>query len=94
MPYRRRTLISIIAECRRDQGVGQRELSRRMKKPYMWVSRLERGEAKHIDVFDLMDVADQLHANASDWLRALEKKKPRHLRSPPANAGLAHKRHP
>lgn len=70
-----RTLIGVIAEFRRDIGVSQRELARRLGKPPSFINKIELFE-RRLDLLEYIAIAEALGQRPDVWLRPLRSNLP------------------
>ncbi|MDB5580359.1 MAG: Helix-turn-helix domain protein [Bradyrhizobium sp.] len=56
---RYRQMLAMLISARRNAGLNQAEVARRLGKPQQFVSRYELGE-RRLDVFEFIDVAETL----------------------------------
>lgn len=49
-------LLSALSQARKDAGMTQAELAKKLKKPQSYVSKVENGE-RRLDVMELMEIA-------------------------------------
>jgi transcriptional regulator with XRE-family HTH domain len=56
---RYRQMLAMLISARRNAGLNQAEVARRLGKPQQFVSRYELGE-RRLDVFEFIDVAATL----------------------------------
>jgi transcriptional regulator with XRE-family HTH domain len=56
---RYRQMLAMLISARRNAGLNQAEVARRLGKPQQVVSRYELGE-RRLDVFEFIDVAETL----------------------------------
>ena len=54
-----RTLIQVLVAARKQAGLTQRDLASRLKRPRVFVGRLEAGE-RRIDVIEFIEIAKVL----------------------------------
>ncbi|MBE0613803.1 MAG: helix-turn-helix transcriptional regulator [Burkholderiales bacterium] len=59
-----------IKAARKDAGMTQEELARRLKRPQSFVSKYESGE-RRLDVIEFMHIADALGVNASEFVESI-----------------------
>mgnify|MGYP001596973086 FL=1 len=59
-----------IKAARKDAGMTQEELARRLKRPQSFVSKYESGE-RRLDVIEFMSVAEAIGINASDFVESI-----------------------
>lgn len=63
--------LSILTDARKESGVGQRELGRRLERTQSYVSKLERGDQR-MDVIELLAYCNAIGAPASHIVLRLE----------------------
>ena len=51
-----RSLIDILVESRKQAGLTQRDLAARLKRPHVFIGRIEAGE-RRIDVIEFIEIA-------------------------------------
>jgi transcriptional regulator with XRE-family HTH domain len=51
-----RTLIDILVESRQQAGLTQRDLAARLKRPHVFIGRIEAGE-RRVDVIEFIEIA-------------------------------------
>ena len=59
-----------IKAARKDAGMTQQELARRLKRPQSFVSKYESGE-RRLDIIEFMHVAMAIGINASDFVESI-----------------------
>lgn len=52
-------LLAALVQARRDAGMTQAELAKKLKKPQSYISKIENGE-RRLDVIELMEVTKTL----------------------------------
>lgn len=65
-----RDLIDVIAAYRREIGVSQRELARRLGKPPSFVNKIELLE-RRLDLLEYIAIAEALGQEPGSWLKTL-----------------------
>jgi transcriptional regulator with XRE-family HTH domain len=65
------TLREVLADQRRDQGITQTELARRLGKPQSFVSKVESGE-RRLDVIEFLELAKILDLDVCRVLNSLD----------------------
>jgi ribosome-binding protein aMBF1 (putative translation factor) len=63
----------ILVEARRDAGLTQVALAKKLGRPQSFVSKFERGE-RRLDVIEFVEVARALSLNAARIVSALERR--------------------
>ena len=63
-------LLSLLVSARRDAGLRQVDLAKRLGKPQSFVSKIERGE-RRLDVVELIVVARAIGVDEIGFLRAV-----------------------
>ena len=58
-PKQYQHFLEILAEARDKTGINQRELSRQLKRPHTYISKVESGE-RRIDVIEFIEIARAL----------------------------------
>jgi len=64
-------LCALLVARRKDAGLSQYELARKLKRPQSFVAKIEIGE-RRIDVLEFLDIARALNADPYEILRAVE----------------------
>ena len=62
----------LLIQARKDAGVTQVELAKKLAKPQSFVSKLERGE-RRIDLIEFLEIAQALGINITAFLKKLSK---------------------
>jgi transcriptional regulator with XRE-family HTH domain len=62
---RYRLFLSLLVSLRKEQGLSQRALAKKLKKLQTYVSKYERGE-RRLDVIEFLDVAKALNADPQE----------------------------
>lgn len=70
-PSDREALQKLLRKTRRDAGMGQVALARRLGKPQPFVSRYETGE-RRLDILELREVCRVCGVSLGQFLRKLE----------------------
>lgn len=65
-----KTLIETLAMLRKELGVSQRELARRVDKPPSFINKIELFE-RRLDIMEFIVIAEALGRKPHDLLRAL-----------------------
>lgn len=73
-----RELIDVIAAFRREIGVSQRELARRLGKPPSFVNKIELFE-RRLDVLEFIAIAEALGERPGAWLQVLRSNLPEQI---------------
>jgi transcriptional regulator with XRE-family HTH domain len=63
-------MLAVLIDARRNAGLQQADVARRLGKPQQFVSRYELGE-RRLDVFEFVDVAETLGLDGLDELRKI-----------------------
>ena len=71
---RHKRLVELIIHARKEAGIRQVQLAKKLKRSQTWIARLESGD-RRIDVIELLDLADAIGFDALDILGQLEAKK-------------------
>lgn len=74
-----------LVAARKEAGLTQEGLARRLRRTQSWVSKVERGE-RRIDVIELRDVCQALGRPFPLFVKALEKSLPQKRRRHGAQA--------
>jgi transcriptional regulator with XRE-family HTH domain len=64
------TLLRMLRELREEQGVSQRELCKRLDRPFTYMVKIEAG-TRRLDVVELIEICKALEASPKDFLFAL-----------------------
>ncbi|MDB5580084.1 MAG: Helix-turn-helix domain protein [Bradyrhizobium sp.] len=67
---RYRQMLAMLISARRNAGLHQADVARRLGKPQQFVSRYELGE-RRLDVFEFIDVAEALGLDGIAEIRKL-----------------------
>jgi transcriptional regulator with XRE-family HTH domain len=62
--------LSILSELRKDKGLSQAQLAKKLKRPQSFVSKYERGE-RRLDVIEFLDVVKILDADPCEIIRKI-----------------------
>jgi transcriptional regulator with XRE-family HTH domain len=54
-----KALMAVIGATRREAGLTQRELGKRLHKPHSYVAKIENGE-RRLDVVEFVEIAEAL----------------------------------
>jgi transcriptional regulator with XRE-family HTH domain len=54
-----KALIAVLIGTRREAGLTQRDLAKKLRRPHSWVSKIETGE-RRVDVGEFMEIARAL----------------------------------
>jgi hypothetical protein len=73
-----RDLIDVMAAYRREVGVSQRELARRLGKPPSFVNKIELFE-RRLDILEYIAIAEALGQKPGVWLQALRTNLPQQI---------------
>jgi len=60
---RHRRLVEFIIDKRKQAGIRQVQLAKKLKRSQTWIARLESGD-RRIDVIELIDLADAIGFDA------------------------------
>lgn len=63
-----RALLAVLAASRREAGLTQRELAKRLKRPHSFISKIEAGE-RRLDVLEFMEIAEALEVDPVDLFK-------------------------
>ena len=74
-----RLIIETVIRARKNQGVGQRELARRLGKHPSFVNKIENLE-RRLDVLELIAIAQAIGVPADTLVRSLEGVLPKPIR--------------
>ena len=66
-----RKFCELLVVCRRQKGLTQTEIARRLSKPQSYVSKYETGE-RRLDVIEFLEVADAVGTKPWVLLRRLD----------------------
>lgn len=61
-----------LADSRRNAGLSQQEVARRLGKPQSYVSKFETGE-RRLDVVEFLDIADVIGVDPIKFVRSIYK---------------------
>jgi transcriptional regulator with XRE-family HTH domain len=64
--------LSILTGLRKDKGLSQAQLAKKLKRPQSFVSKYERGE-RRLDVIEFLEVAKILEADPREIITRLMK---------------------
>ena len=64
-------MLAILRKTRREAGLNQAQLARRLGKPQSFVSKYESGE-RRIDLIELREICRELGVSLVDVVRELE----------------------
>ena len=64
-------LCSLLVARRKEAGLSQYDLARKLKRPQSFVAKIEVGE-RRLDVLEFLDIARALNADPHEILRAVE----------------------
>ena len=65
---RYRRLIDLLAQARRDAGLTQRDLAKRVKRQASYIGKLESYQ-RRLDLIELVDLLDQMDVKPSTFLQ-------------------------
>ncbi|ABC33018.1 predicted transcriptional regulator [Hahella chejuensis KCTC 2396] len=68
-------LISLLKKARKDLGMNQEELSSRLQKYKVFVTRYESGDRK-LDLFEVMAICQVLSVNIHELIKRFDKDMP------------------
>ncbi|WP_267382312.1 MULTISPECIES: helix-turn-helix transcriptional regulator [unclassified Sphingomonas] len=71
-----RILIDALAKVRRDRGISQRELARRLSKPPSFINKIELLE-RRLDILEFVVIAEAMGVPVADLLTELRSKLPK-----------------
>jgi DNA-binding XRE family transcriptional regulator len=58
-----KAMLDVLIEARKEAGVTQSELAKRLGKPQPWVSKVETG-VRRIDIIEFIEISDGLNVNS------------------------------
>ncbi|MCA0199890.1 MAG: helix-turn-helix domain-containing protein [Proteobacteria bacterium] len=67
-------LLKFLISARKEAGLTQQELAKRLSKPQSFVAKVEKGE-RRLDIIEFLDLAVALGVDPSRAIRRLEKAK-------------------
>ena len=70
---RHRRVMAALMEIRREAGVTQRELARRLARAHSYVSRIEKGD-RRLDVPEFIQWCEVLNADPVDVMRRIARR--------------------
>ena len=71
---RHKKLVELIIHERKDAGIRQVQLAKKLKRSQTWIARLESGD-RRIDVIELIDLADAIGFDAPGIVAAVQQGK-------------------
>jgi len=71
---RHKRLVEAIVRKRKEAGIRQVQLAKKLKRSQTWIARLESGE-RRIDVIELIELAEVIGFNAPDLVASLQEVK-------------------
>lgn len=71
---RHKQLVELILAERKQAGIRQVQLAKKLKRSQTWIARLESGE-RRIDVIELIDLADAIGFDAPAIVAAVQQGK-------------------
>jgi len=66
--------LKFLISARKEAGLTQQELAKRLSKPQSFVAKVEKGE-RRLDIIEFLDLAVALGVDPSRAIRRLEKAK-------------------
>lgn len=72
------TFLSMLVDARRNAGITQVDLAKKLNRPQPFVSYFERGE-RRIDVIEFFVIARHLGIEPVEFLAKLEKRLPKRI---------------
>ena len=70
------TFRTMLVEARKDAGLTQVQVAKRLRRPQSFVSKYEGGE-RRLDVVEFLEVAKALRVDAANFVRRLDRRVPR-----------------
>ena len=67
---RHKRLVEAIISKRKEAGIRQVQLAKKLKRSQTWIARLESGE-RRIDVIELVDLADAIGFDAAAMVKSI-----------------------
>ena len=71
---RHKRLVEVIISKRKEAGIRQVQLAKKLKRSQTWIVRLESGD-RRIDVIELIDLADAIGFDAPAIIASLQQGK-------------------
>jgi transcriptional regulator with XRE-family HTH domain len=71
---RHKRLIELVMAERKQAGIRQVQLAKKLKKSQTWIARLESGE-RRLDVIELIDLAEAIGFDAPAIVTAVQQSK-------------------
>jgi transcriptional regulator with XRE-family HTH domain len=71
---RHKRLIELVTAERKNAGIRQVQLAKKLKKSQTWIARLEGGE-RRLDVIELIDLAEAIGFDAPALVTAVQQSK-------------------
>jgi transcriptional regulator with XRE-family HTH domain len=69
---RHKRLIELILAARKQAGIRQVQLAKKLKRSQTWIARLESGE-RRLDVIELIELAEAIGFDAPGIVEAVQK---------------------
>ena len=69
---RHKRLIELILAARKQAGIRQVQLAKKLKRSQTWIARLESGE-RRLDVIELIELAEAIGFDAPSMVEAVQK---------------------
>lgn len=72
-------MLDLLIEIRKERGITQSELAKKLGKPQPWVSNVERG-VRRLDIIEFVAVGDALRVDRQELFRGVLEKLPEPLK--------------
>ncbi len=63
-----RELLDALAKARKDKGMTQQQLAKKLKRPQSYISKFENGE-RRLDIIELLEICKSLNIELSKILK-------------------------